>query len=113
MKLVKRSNKMGQGRFGIYSPFISEQDASDLEQMKTNGEENELAYARTRLKAAQQAMLEAADDDLALKWDKACRGWLQIILGTIDRLASRSKAASIFQSLFDALRAANDKDGLI
>ena len=110
--MAKRSNRQVRRDYGIYSPFISASDARDLEKMKRNEEGDELAYARTRLKAAQQALEKAGDDELRMKWDHACRGWMQVILASLDRNARRSTAGGVFLATFlEAMRAANEAQG--
>lgn len=109
MRMGKSTPRKEAGGFGIYSSFITEQDSSDLEKMKPFGDA-ELAYARIRLKAAQKVMLETEDRDLCLKWDQACRGWLQIILAFIDRQARRQAGGILFQMLFEEIHLANEKD---
>ncbi len=66
--------------------------------------------ARSRLADAIDRRDKAQDDESRLKWDYAARHWTEIIDGMISRNVQKGETeTTIFTSLLDAVRAANDK----
>lgn len=98
-------------KHGIYSPYIAAMDEEALQSMKHDSNKDELAYARVRLAAAQERLKAATDDETRLKWDYACRHWTEIILTAISNNSDRPAiTATIYTTLLDAVRAANDRE---
>ena len=101
-------------KHGIYSSFIAVVDDKELKPMAHDNTRDELAYARVRLKHASQERDKCKDPEIILKWDLACRHWIEIIAGIISRnVDKRESETSIFTSLLDAVRAANDKQHVV
>lgn len=110
----KKGNKNAE-KHGIFSKFIAVVDTDkELEGMKNNRNHAELAYARTRLKNAQEEYDNAKDTKEQLAWDYACRHWTEIIETMIyHNREQRETEKTIWQSLEEAIRAANDKQGVL
>ena len=97
-------------KHGIYSKHITQVDSDQLETMKQDSNTDELALARSRLADAINRRDTAQDEDMRLKWDYAARHWTEIIDGMIARNIQKGETeTTIFQSLLDAVRTANDK----
>lgn len=115
-----KSNRGGQKgnknavKHGIYAKFIAVADTENaLDEMKNDSNNAELALARTRLADATQRREDAKDDKERLAWDYACRHWTEIIDGMIYRNVNKGETQTmIFNSLLDAIRAANDKQNV-
>lgn len=100
-------------KHGIYSRFLAVRDEKDMLGMKLDDNEDELAYARARLAAAQKEVKEAKNDEARLKWDYACRHWMEIILQAINQNLNRPQTRiTIHTTLLEAVRAANDRQGV-
>lgn len=110
----KPGNKNAQ-KHGIYSQFIAVIDnAEALETMSGENNRAELAYARSRLVNAQTEYKNALAAEDKLKWDYACRHWTEIIDGMISRNVKKGETEHmIFQSLIEAIRAANDSQKIV
>lgn len=115
----KKGNKNAL-KHGIFSKFTAVIDTDDqLEKMSTDKNTAELAYARARLAAAQDALDEAGNPyqlengvwiDPRIHWDAACRHWTEIIGRLINNNVNKGETETmVFESLMDAVRAANDK----
>jgi hypothetical protein len=92
-------------KHGLYSKFILIVDDEEMAKMKLDANHDELAYARTRLAAAQNELNRATDKD-KLGWDYACRHWTEIISGmTHSNRVTGVQEVQIFEHLFEAVRA--------
>ena len=101
-------------KHGIFSQFIAVVDDDKLQGMANDSNKAELAYARTRLKEAQIERDKAKDDETKLRWDYACRHWTEIVDTMIFRNMNKGETeVMIFQTLLDAVRAANDKQHVV
>jgi len=104
----KKGNKNAL-KHGIFSKFIAVVDDKEMAKMSNDRNMDELAYARVRLAAA-TSELETATGEDKLKWDYACRHWTEIIGSLLNNNVNKGQTeAMIFESLIDAVRAANDK----
>jgi hypothetical protein len=97
-------------KHGIYSKFVRVIDDEEMAKMKMDKNHDELAYARTRLAAAQKELNDATDPKDKLGWDYACRHWTEIIASmTTTNQKTGEQEVQIFESIFEAVRSANDK----
>lgn len=115
----KKGNKNAL-KHGIFSKFTAVIDTDDqLEKMSTDKNTAELAYARARLAAAQKELDNAGAKyktpagiwiDPKIQWDAACRHWTEIIGRLINNNVNKGETETmVFESLMEAVRAANDK----
>ena len=105
----KKGNKNAL-KHGIFSQFIAVVEDKQMQKMKSDRNTAELAYARTRLAHAQNEVEKAVAAEDKLKWDYACRHWTEIILNAINSNLNKVQTENmVFETLIDALRAANDK----
>lgn len=108
--MSKKGNKNAE-KHGIFSKFIAVIDDENLiEGMSSEKNTAELAYARSRLANANKKYNEATSNDARIQWDYACRHWTEIIGNLIKaNRDQRESEKAIFETLLDAVRAANDK----
>jgi hypothetical protein len=106
---AKKGNKNAL-KHGIYSKFIRIIDDKEMADMKADQNIDELANARVMLADATNRRENAPDDKERIGWDYACRHWTEII-GTLtnQNKVTGQQEIQIFESLFEAVRAANDK----
>lgn len=106
----KKSNT-NAWKHGIYSKFVAVvDDAEQIDKMPADKNKSELAIARAKLAQALKSYADATTDEDRLKWDYSCRHWTEIILAHTTHNANRRESEkSVFSSLLEAVRAANDK----
>lgn len=104
-------NALKHGIFASRIKIIA--NIEELDTMSNDSNEAELALARVMLADALDKRADAADSKEKLQWDYACRHWTEVIDGMIFRNINKSETeVMIFTSLIDAVRAANDKQGV-
>jgi hypothetical protein len=105
----KKGNKNAL-KHGIYSKFIRVVDDREMAEMGISENKDEIANARVQLAEAQQRKKDAKDSDEYWKADYACRHWTEIIGNlTNQNRVTGEQEIQIFESLFEAVRASNDK----
>ena len=111
--MTKKGNKNAY-KHGIYAKRIQViQNIEALETMPADVNTAELAHARVMLADASDRRNNAANEDDRLKWDYACRHWSEVIDSYTYHNAHRGEVEiQIFESLLDAIRAANDKQNV-
>lgn len=110
--MTKKGNKNAL-KHGIFSKFIAVADDAEMKGMSLDKNNDEVAYARVKLAEATYERDHAKDSETKLKWDYACRHWTEIIINALDKNVNRGQTeAMIFESLIDAIRAANDKQNV-
>ena|SRR3990167_684272 len=116
----KKGNKNAL-KHGIFAQFIAVSEDQQLAKMSNDKNNAELAYARVRLAAAQKALDNAEEYQLRdgtrkddrLQWDFACRHWTEIIGRLLQNNINKGETeAMIFETLMQAVRAANDKQNV-
>jgi hypothetical protein len=108
---VGNKNALKHGIFAKRIRVVS--DIKELESMSNDSNEAELAHARAMLADASDRRNGAKIDDDRLKWDYACRHWSEVIDNMIYRNLNKSETEMmIFNTLLDAVRAANDKQNV-
>lgn len=106
---AKKGNKNAL-KHGIYSRFLAVQDVTDIEGMSNQNVKDELTLSRARLAHALQQVKDASDPKEKLAWDFACRHWTEIIVTTKTKsVEKRETEQMVFNSLIEAVRAANDR----
>lgn len=106
-------NNNNAKKHGIYSKYIAVADTEELQEMKRDKNHYELDHARARLADCSKRRDQAQDDETRLKYDHACRHWSEIIDNMLFRNANRVQTeVQIFDSLIEAVRAANDKQNV-
>jgi len=107
---AKKGNKNAL-KHGIFAKRIEVvADIKELGSMSNDSNEAELAHARALLADCSDKRNKAKIDDDRLKWDYACRHWSEVISNMIFRNLNKSETEMmIFNTLLDAVRAANDK----
>lgn len=98
-------------KHGIFSKRIAVVENLDgLDEMSSDNNSAELAHARAMLADASDRRNKSATDEDRLKWDYACRHWSEVVDNMIYRNINKGATeVMIFESLLDAVRAANDK----
>lgn len=106
----KKGNKNAQ-KHGIFAKYIAVIDNDNLiDEMPTDKNNAEIAYARSRLANAQNNYDQSTTTEDKIKWDYACRHWAEILGSYIKaNKDQRENEKAIFETLLDAVRAANDK----
>ena len=100
-------------KHGIYSNFIAAIDDEQMLDMVFDSNKDEIAYARVRLASAQRALDSTSTPDDQFKWDQACRHWTEIIITAISNTANRRETEIvIYETILDAVRRANDRQGV-
>lgn len=94
-------------KHGIYSSMVPD---PGVDNMPINSNRHEIALARSRLKSALTEYNKSTDTKDRLAWDFACRHWLDLIMTGINHNVVRPQMeGTIYTTLLDALRAANDR----
>jgi hypothetical protein len=111
---VTKKGNTNAFKHGIYSKFVAVvDDADQIEKMPINSNKEELANARAKLAQSLKKYNDAPNDEERLKWDYSCRHWTEIILAHTTHNANRRESeVSVFQSLLDAVRSANDRQNV-
>jgi hypothetical protein len=100
-------------KHGIYSKFILLGDRDMLEGMTDGSLKDELALARACLKNALERKEAATTEPDRIAWDAAGHDWLEIIMKIKMNAAEKSlQANEIWDSLIEAIRATNDRQGV-
>ena len=108
--MAKKGNKNAL-KHGIFSKRIAViENIEGLDAMLNNENFAELAHARAMLADSSDRRAKAKDDEERVRWDYACRHWSEVV----DNMIYRNKNTSstellIFETLLEAVRAANDK----
>lgn len=97
-------------KHGIFAKRIAVIDnVEGIENMKADDNGAELAHARAMLADCSDKRQTATGEE-KLKWDYACRHWSEVIDSMTNHNANRGESeVMIFETLLDAMRAANDK----
>jgi hypothetical protein len=100
-------------KHGIYSKFILLRDQSALESMSDGGLADELALARARLKNALERTEAASGEAERIAWDAASQAWFEIIIKIkVKALEKSAQADEVWETFMEAIRAANDRQGV-
>lgn len=112
--MTKKGNKNAK-KHGIFSKFIAVvEDHELIDDMALDKNYAELTYARSRLANAQEEYNKETDPDRKIKLDFACRHWAEIIGNYIRaNTDQRDSEKAIFETLMDAVRAANDSQNVV
>jgi hypothetical protein len=98
---------------GIYSKYILLRDKNVIEGMTDGSLKDELALARARLKNALERMEAAKDEMIMVAWDNACHYWFDSIVKIKATATEKSlQADEVWDTLMEAVRAANDRQGV-
>ena len=105
---AKKGNKNAL-KHGIYSRFIAVNDTGDMAGMSPDNTRDELSIARVRLVNALKEFDKAQGDD-RVKWDYACRHWVEVINALISTNKNQvNTEVMVFTTAMDAIRALHDK----
>jgi hypothetical protein len=98
-------------KHGIFSKRIAVvENIEELDRMSNDSNTAELAHARAMLADASDRRYKSATDADRLQWDYACRHWSEVISNMIYRNVNKGETeVMVFESLLQAVRAANDK----
>jgi hypothetical protein len=100
-------------KHGIYTKFIAVIDDKQLAKMSAVHTADELALARVKLKNALTNEIQSEDDESRLKWNAAAQHWMDVIVNMIVRnKETRETEVMVFTTILDAIRYANDKQGI-
>lgn len=111
--MARKGNKNAL-KHGIFSKRIAVVEHLDgLDEMSSDNNSAELAHARAMLADASDRRNGSKNDDDRIRWDYACRHWSEVIDAMIYRNINKGATeVMIFESLLEAVRAANDKQGV-
>ncbi len=99
-------------KHGIYSQFITLGDDKTMKGMSDNNSKDDLAFARVSLKKAAEKRANATDTKDYLALDFACHYWLDTIINAKIRSKEIEQSIpTVWNSLIEAVRAANDRQG--
>ena len=100
-------------RHGIYSQFVSLADDKAMNGMSDKSTKSELSQARMNYKYAMLQRAKTTDTKDYLACDFACHYWLETIINAKNRAKETEQTAVVvFDTFFDAIRAANDRQGV-
>lgn len=100
-------------KHGLYSRFILNTDVAGLEIMSEKSIADEIAMARVNFSNAMQELNQATSSAKKLDWNFAAHYWLETVINAVLRSKEQSQAASVVWTSFqEAIRAANDKQGV-
>jgi hypothetical protein len=116
----ERSRRVGAPRknknalkHGIYSHFIVLADAAAMNGMSDKSPAHELSMARVLFAKAMKERAATNDAKQRLGWDFACHYWLQLIIDTKLRIKETEQTAvTVWDTFIEAIRAANDRQGV-
>ena len=95
---------------GLYSQFILSTDVAGLKDMSDKTVKSEIAMARVNMKNAMKEKEKTKEAKEKLAWDFASHYWLETVIDAILRSKEQSQTvAVVWDTLLDAVRAANDK----
>ena len=109
--MSKKKGNTNAFKHGIFAKRIAVIDnVEGIENMKADDNGAELAHARAMLADCSDRRHASLTTDDRLKWDYACRHWSEVIDSLTNHNANRGESeVMIFETLLDAMRAANDK----
>jgi hypothetical protein len=109
----KRGAKPGnrnQLKHSIFSQFILLEDQTLTDGMTERISRDSLIVAQLCFKKAMEERQAATDAKEKLSWDNACHYWLETVIDANAKTREYEEAVgTIWDTLFDAVRAANDR----
>ena len=97
-------------KHGIYSHFILLRDDAEMKGMSDENPKDDLAMARVNFVNAMKERIAAVDTKDKLSWDFASHYWMETIISLKFRPKETEQVkGTLFESLIDAFRAANDR----
>ena len=100
-------------KYGIYSKFILLSDEGVMEGMVDGSLKDELALARARLKHALEKAETASEEAEKIGWEGACHAWFESIVKIkVKALEKSLQADEVWDTFMEAIRAANDRQGV-
>jgi hypothetical protein len=109
---AKKGNKNAL-KHGLYSQFILETDVAGLKDMSDKNIASEIAMARVNLSNAMKELRAAPSAAKKLEWNFAAHYWLETVIDAILRSREQQQtAAVVWDNLLEAVRSANDRQGV-
>jgi hypothetical protein len=102
-------------KHGIYSRFVLHLEEADLKELECMGENiaNEMFLARSCLTRSMHEMEKASTAKEKLSWDYSCHYWFESIRNLqIQILERKQTVTEVWSTFVDAVRAANDRQGV-
>jgi hypothetical protein len=100
-------------KHSIFSQFILLEEQACMDGSSKMVSRDSLAMAVVCFKKAMEERLAASDAKEKLSWDYACHYWLEAVINANARNKEYEQVmATIWDNLFDAVRAANDRQGV-
>ena len=100
-------------KHGIYSQFVSLADDKAMIGMSDKSTKSELSQARMNYRNAMLQRAKTTDTKDYLACDFACHYWLETIIDAKLRAKEAQETGVIvFDTFIDAIRAANDRQGV-
>ena len=100
-------------KHGIFSQFIRLGDDKAMKGMSNKDPKDDLAMARVNFTSAMKERVAAVDTKDKLAWDIAVHYWFESIINIKLRAKEEEQIkATVWETFSDALRAANDRQGV-